>query len=66
MVVGSLKKDDYYIKQYRFKNEFKEISKFSESKIYSNTIKDVKVIKDKIFYLDDTNSIHYYKFNNIN
>jgi hypothetical protein len=66
MVVGSLKKDDYYIKQYRFKNEFKEISKFSESKIYSNTIKDVKIIKDKIFYLDDTNSIHYYKFNNIN
>ena len=67
VVTASLKKIKYYIKQYKFKNEFKEISKFSESKTGTKKeINNLKAIKDKIYYLDNTNCIHYYEPNNNN
>lgn len=57
----SLKGEDYFIKQYIFKNEFMEISKLSEQRIYSNQeVIWAKVINNKIFYLDETYSVHYY------
>ena len=62
VVTATLKNEDNYIKQYKSTNEFKEISKFSESKTYSQfEINNLKVIKNKIYYLDNTNFIHYYK-----
>ena len=58
----SLKGDDTYVKQYILKNNYKEIYKFSEKKIYSKQeVNWLKVINNKIFYLDDTNSIYYYQ-----
>ena len=57
----SLKGEEYFVKQYLFKNGFMEISKFSEQRIYSNQeVIWAKVINNKIFYLDETYSVHYY------
>ena len=67
LVTVSLKNNEYYIKQYKPENENKKISKFSESKTGTKKeINNLKVIKDKIYYLDNTNCIHYYELNNKN
>ena len=62
IVTAALKNDEFYIKQYNFKNDFKDISKFSESKTYSaEKINNLKVIKNKIYYLNDTCFLHYFE-----
>ena len=58
----SLKGEDFYVKQYIFKKNFKEFTKFSEKKIFSKKeVNWAKIINNKIFYLNDTNSVHYLK-----
>ena len=65
MVVASLKNDkDFYIKQYMFNNDYKDVSKFSETKTYSSKMNNLRVINNKIFYLDKTNYIHFFNINN--
>lgn len=64
VVAAVLKNEDYYIKQYDFKSNFKEISKFSEFKTYSpSKINNLKVINNRIYYLNDTNFLHYFQLN---
>ena len=57
-----IKKDeDYLIRQYQFKSGFKEMNKISEVNILNeNDIIDFFVLKNKIYYLDQSNKIHYY------
>ena len=58
----TIKKGEIFIKQYLLNKDFRGISKFSEKKIYSrNNINFIKIIKNKIFYLNDSNSVHYYE-----
>ena len=67
IVTCSLKNEVLYIKQYNFKNDFKDISKLSESKTYSNeNINNIKVIKNRIFYSNNTNYLHYFQVNQSN
>ena len=57
----SLKGEEYFIKQYMLKNN-KDISKLSEQKIYpKDEVNCMKIIDNKIFYLDNTKAIHYLK-----
>jgi hypothetical protein len=61
IVTAALKNEEFYIKQYDFKNDFKVISKFSESSTYSaKKINNLRVIKNRIYYLNDTCFLHYY------
>ena len=58
----SLKGEEYFIKQYILKNNYRDISKLSEQKIYpKEEINYQKVIDKIIFYLDDSKAIHYLK-----
>ena len=62
IVCISLKEEEIFAKQYMFKKNYKQISKLSQKKIYSkNEVNWIKVIKDKIFYLDETNKVHFYQ-----
>ena len=64
---ASLKRQDIFVKQYKLNENYKKTSKISESRIYSaQNIIFIKVIKNKIFYLDDSNFIHYYLLENNN
>lgn len=59
----SLKGDQTFVKQLKVKNNFKNISKLSEKQIYSkNDMNWIKVINNKIFYLNNTNSINFYQY----
>ena len=59
-----LKGNNIYIRQYFIKDEIKDIKKKSEYIINSpNQIKYLKVIDNKIYYLDGTNCIHYFQIN---
>ena len=54
--------NDIYIKQYQFKKGFKDINKISEVIVLDkNTITNFVNINNKIYYIDDTNFIHYYE-----
>ena len=58
----SLKNDETYIKQYNMNNNFKEIKKFSEEKIYpKQEVIWQKVLNNKIYFIDGTNIIHFFK-----
>ena len=58
----SLVNNEIYIKQYKFKNEFKECKKISEAIVLSeNQVTNFFIIKDKIYYIDESNLIHYYE-----
>ena len=62
IVCMSLKEKEIFEKQYLFKKNYKQIAKLSQKKIYSkNEVNWIKVIRDKIFYLDDTNKVHFYQ-----
>ena len=62
IICVSLKEGEIFAKQYVFKKNYKQIAKLSQKKIYSkNDVNWIKVIKDKIFYLDDTNKVHFYQ-----
>ena len=59
-----LKGNNIHIRQYFIKDEIKDIKKKSEYIINSpNQIKYLKVINNKIYYLDGTNCIHYFQIN---
>ena len=62
IVCVTLKGENTFIKQYEFKNNFKDVSKYSESKIDSaEKISTLKVINDRIYFSDKTRFIHYYQ-----
>ena len=63
IVTAAFKNEDIYIKQYIFDDKFKEISKLSESKLYYSPgkINILKVIKNKIFYINGTNILYYFQ-----
>ena len=55
-------KGEIYIKQYKVKNQLKEMKKLSETIVLTeNKITNFVVIKNKIYYIDETNLIHYYE-----
>ena len=59
-----LKGNNIHIRQYFIKDEIKDIKKKSEYIVNSpNQIKYLKVINNKIYYLDGTNCIHYFQIN---
>ena len=63
IVCISSNKDNNYIKQYMFKDGFRDMKKVSEFILLNeNKITNFMVIKDKIYYTDDTNIIHYYEY----
>jgi hypothetical protein len=58
----SLKNDDIYIKQYKYENGFREITKLSEIIVLEdNQITNFFIVKNKIYYINNTNLIHYYE-----
>ena len=58
----SLKNEDIYIKQYKYENGFREINKLSEVVVLTNNpITNFFIIKDRIYYINNTNLIHYYE-----
>ena len=62
IVCLSSNNDDIYIKQYKFKKGFKELNKISEVIVLNkNRITNFVNINNKIYYINDTNIIHYYE-----
>ena len=62
IVAAILKEEKLYIRQYFFNDEFKNMQKFSEYRIYSEgKINNIRVIKKKIFYINDNNYLVYLK-----
>ena len=58
----SIKNEDIYIKQYKYENGFREINKLSEVVVLTNNpITNFFIIKDRIYYINNTNLIHYYE-----
>ena len=55
--------DNNLIKQYMFKDGFKDMKKVSEFILLNEKkITNFMVIKNKIYYTDDSNIIHYYEY----
>ena len=55
--------DNNFVKQYMFKDGFRDMKKISEFILLNeNKITNFMVIKNKIYYTDDTNIIHYYEY----
>ena len=55
--------DNNLIKQYMFKDGFKDMKKVSEFILLNEKkITNFMVIKSKIYYTDDSNIIHYYEY----
>lgn len=62
LVCTLFKGKNIFIRQYLIKDEIKNIKKESEYIVNSsNQIKYLKVINNKIYYLDGTNYIHYFQ-----
>ena len=62
IVCLSSNNNDIYIKQYQFKKGFKGLNKISEVMVLKeNKITNFVNINNKIYYIDDTNLIHYYE-----
>ena len=62
IIAAILKNEKLFIKQYISYNEFKDIKKFSEYRIYSEgKINNLKVIKNKIFYINNSKYLVYMK-----
>jgi hypothetical protein len=62
LICTLLKGNNIYIRQYLIKDEIKDIAKESDYMINSsNQIKYLKVINNKIYYLDGTKYIHYFQ-----
>ena len=58
----SIKGENTFIKQYKIPQDLKNVSKFSEKKINSEQgINNLINIKDRIYYLDNSNFIHFYQ-----
>ena len=67
LICTLLKGNNIYIRQYLIKDEIKDIAKESEYILNSlNQIKYLKVINNKIYFLDGTNYIHYFQINKNN
>ena len=62
IVCLSSTQDNIFFKQYKFRDGFREMSKISEFIVLNeNKITNLVVIKNKIYYTDGTNIIHYYE-----
>ena len=62
IVTAILKNKELYIRQYIFSNEFKDTQKYSEFQTYSTgIIYNIKVINNKIYYLDGSQFLHYFQ-----
>ena len=62
IICFSADNDNICAKQYIFKNGFREMNKLSEFMVLNEKkITNLIIIKDKIYYTDYTNVIHYYE-----
>lgn len=62
LICTFLKRNQIYIRQYLIKDNIKDISKYSEYIINpSSQINYLKIINNKIYYLDGTKYIHYFQ-----
>ena len=62
IICFSADNDNICAKQYIFKNGFREMNKLSEFMVLNEKkIINLIIIKDKIYYTDYTNVIHYYE-----